>query len=753
MDIEDSKIRLIKEWLERIEHSGLPIATFFKNYNVPFSKAQYFIYKKQFSIYGSESLEDRRKEGGNRKLSREAEGFLLGCVKSNRDVRLEWLQKALMEELSCQVDKSTISRALKRVSKEGAQLPRGRRRLECRQESVINPLGGFEIIVAIAYHLGWPQRVVEVISEGINDFKRTKEFKISAEKKDMEGRDEFGRFSTDYNHRQDIRADRFSTITEKRLRKNWQSMDIVRDGPEVLLRKSLAVLSLPVITMNGSVRSVDLALGESLKHLCGFNYKQTTLTKYLSELKYLGISTQFLADLTKFWRQCWGDKLSDSMGYPLLCYYIDGNTKAVWSSQRVKQNKVTMLGRVMGCLEQVFIHDGFGHPIYFETFSGHGPVGEYILDLFEKIEESILEVPHSSTKIYRAIVMDSASNSVKTLRAFAAQEKYYYITPLDDNQWDERKVIKVGNIARYRNGKATLSELEIELEDSNDKGYLISSRAIKIDWDHGKTTVLLTSLPQEIVDSSNVVWSYFRRWPAQELQFRHKKAAVSLSRVVGYGRKEIDNPRILEAQQKSAKRIEELSKELTNPSQRISVHEKAIADLIPKERQIRAQGEITKGKRILSPELQVELDKYRREISFHKQEIKKIEKEYEDKFKRLRKHQKEWLRLQGKEKVYEIDVELDQIVTFYRISLANLFAYFIRHFLGGASISMIMLIHKVIHLQAIIKEGIEIREIKLRKNDKDPQMMEKLLCALEKLNQLNIKGPRGKIMRFSLEQS
>jgi len=43
-----------------------------------------------------------------------------------------------------------------------------------------------------------------------------------------------------------------------------------------------------------------------------------------------------------------------------------------------------MLGRVMGCLEQVFIHDSFGHPIYFETYSGHAPVGEYVLSMFKK---------------------------------------------------------------------------------------------------------------------------------------------------------------------------------------------------------------------------------------------------------------------------------------------------------------------------------------------------------------------------------
>lgn len=86
----------------------------------------------------------------------------------------------------------------------------------------------------------------------------------------------------------------------------------------------------------------------------------------------------------------------------------------------MKQNKVTMLGRVMGCLEHVFIHDSFGHPVYFETYSGHGPCGEHILEMFEKIEGTIQEVPGSRTSITRVLVMDGASNSVKTLRAFAS---------------------------------------------------------------------------------------------------------------------------------------------------------------------------------------------------------------------------------------------------------------------------------------------------------------------------------------------
>ena len=61
-----------------------------------------------------------------------------------------------------------------------------------------------------------------------------------------------------------------------------------------------------------------------------------------------------------------------------------------------------------------------------------------------------------------------------------------------------------------------------------------------------------------------------------------------------------------------------------------------------------------------------------------------------------------------------------------------------------------MILHQIIHLQAKIEESDEERKIKLKSNEKDPEMMRKLSLALEKLNSLNIQGPRGKFMRFFL---
>ena len=111
--MDDAKRNMILGWIERIGRSELSVVDFFKNNKVPFSKAQYFNYKKQISIAGPEGLEDRRKLGGNRKLTVEAEGFLRGSIKSKPDVTLEWLQCAISENFDCEVSASAISRAVK----------------------------------------------------------------------------------------------------------------------------------------------------------------------------------------------------------------------------------------------------------------------------------------------------------------------------------------------------------------------------------------------------------------------------------------------------------------------------------------------------------------------------------------------------------------------------------------------------------------------------------------------------------------
>jgi len=266
-------------------------------------------------------------------------------------------------------------------------------------------------------------------------------------------------------------------------------------------------------------------------------------------------------------------------------------------------------------------------------------------------------------------------------------------------------------------------------------------------------TVLLTSLPVETAGLSEVVRSYFDRWPAQELQFKSMKSTVSLHRVAGYGKQKVQDEKIAERQGHAAKMINRLTEVLRKPLEDIGVLEASIAKLIPKERRLRNKSEIIHGKRELSEKLRGQLESYGKQIAKHEKEIKKIEKEHPDQFRLLRKHRREWLRLQGKETIYKVDVELDQIVTFHRVSLANLYAYFIKHFLGGKPMSMTDLLHKIIHLPATIKETDDVRKIILDYNKKDKLMMEKLSKAIEKIKCLACYWTPRQRMEFSLRSS
>ena len=733
----------IERWIQKIAESQLSVPEYFDNYRVPFSRAQYYRYKKKMDQEGIESLKDERAQGNSRRLTTEAEGYLKGYVSGKPECNLAEIRGALKERFHIELSEPGVSRWLKRLGCSRKDKPRQK-----KVERTYTVCGGFELIAALACHMGWPRDVCSVIKKRIEQMKRSKCWENIPEDKKL-GRNKQGQFTSEYNREREVREKRFESIDSKREEKNFRGMSISAASSSVIARKSLAMLALPVVTNNGMMRSVDTPLGDALRCVCGFNYKQSTLTKFMAELKYLGIAEYLLRRQVEFWQEIWQKHPIGKIELPVLCYYIDGNTRALWSSKRVRKNKVTMVGRVMGCMETVFIHDSFGRPIYFETYSGHAPVGEHILGLFKKIEKA-LEGPGSLLHVNRAIVMDGANNSVRTLRAFAEQDKYHYITSLDDNQWNPRKLRAEGKPQRYHYGKATLSDCEIEMEDSRDEGYLITSRAIKIEWDYGKRTVILTSLDPAIVGASEVVKAYFERWPQEELQFRSMKKVACLNRVAGYGKKQQDDTNVLEKQKELQGKISTLNTTLAEPSAAIEEEEAAIAKLVKEERKLRAISRIEKGHRILPPKQQERFEEIGREIAKRERAIRKIMEPQKKEFKRHCKLVREWLRLQGKEKVYTVDVELDEIMTFYRMSLVNMCSYLSYELFGRSSLSMNRLVHAILHLPAVVEETKQMKRVILKYNDKNPEMMEALRGAISRIHELGPKTLDGKNLLFAV---
>ena len=350
----------------------------------------------------------------------------------------------------------------------------------------------------------------------------------------------------------------------------------------------------------------------------------------------------------------------------------------------------------------------------------------------------------------RVIVMDAANNGVATLRAFAEQDRYHYITALDDNQWSPRKIREEGRPKRYYYGDATLRDCLLELEDSQEKGYLVVVRAVCIDWDYGKRTVLITSLPKETVGASLVVKAYFDRWPYEELQFRSMKSFACLNRVAGYGKTKLPDERVRKKQKELQARITGLRQRLRAPLKAIADQEERLAACIERERRIHSDSELVEGKRIVDDDQQARLKSLSREMAQCRRKIKSIESKWGKQLRRLRRHEKEWLRLQGKDYVYRIDVELDQIMAFFRVALVNLSSWFLHECMEKHRMSLARFLHHILLMPAEIELTKDVRRVKLTRNPKDPEGMAELEPALQRLNKYRTQHLDGKRIEFVL---
>jgi len=290
----------------------------------------------------------------------------------------------------------------------------------------------------------------------------------------------------------------------------------------------------------------------------------------------------------------------------------------------------------------------------------------------------------------------------------------------------------------------------LELEDSNDKGYIFETRAVQVYWDNGRTSVLITSVPETIFSTDYVVKSYFDRWPAQELNFRDMKGGVNLHRVVGYGKKLMDNTKVLEKIEQLQGQISELEGELDVSLNEIRGIEKNLESKIKEERIYREKSSVENGERKL-PEHDAEILKgIQKVINSLKRKIKKIEKGHEKPFKSLKKKKKELARIIDKKKIYRVDVELDQIMTCFRISFANICSYMLDECFNSEKMTLQRLFETIFDLRGTVKVENDQRNIFIEKNPKQENVMWKLELALEVLNRMGIKDANKLMYNFKL---
>lgn len=733
----------ILSFFKRVEKSDLTVKDYFANHQAPVSLPQYYRLKKRYEQQGMAGLEDQRQMGNARKIDPQQVELLRGILTYNRHLTSELLKHELQSKWGVDLDKSRIDQFRRQFTLTRIKPT------TVKQE--ISQFAGIEIFSALAIHVGIFDHWNRTIQQRLQEVTKTQSQKVNRCGDHIRARHRDGTFSPRYNRLAGVRHTKFASITDKVKNKDFSRLSISQIKADNLNRKNLAVLFLPLVTNNGATRNVDNPLGNALRYACGYNYKNATIDKYLRELKYLQVSADLINCNARFWSRFW--KQYDCQDHKVACYYIDGNVKPLWSSKRCRKGKVTMLGRVMGCIEQVVIHDGHGRPIYLRTFSGNADLRENALRTMDELDVLLNKGQNSraiKSPCSRALIIDGAGNAVQTLRAFSRSD-YHYITILDTNQIIDRKFKHLKAPLRYHYGEAFLTDCRVELIDSKDSGYIYESRAVRVQWDNGKECCLVTSIPETIFNASEVVKAYFDRWPFCERQYAMMKAATCFSQVVGYGKKLLPDENMLNKIKKLQTDLRKLQQELKIPLSQINTEEKKLQDLFEKERQLKERSKINKkGKRDQSQRNQKNLESCQRDIRRIQRKIKTIEEPFKKQFNTLRQKSKEFARIQGKRKIYHVDVELDQLMTSFRLTLANLLVFLAKEILDNTPIEMNTLIQSILFLSGTIEQFPEYRKININKNEKDSKFMEKLSRGMQKLNALKIRHPNGAIYEFKL---
>jgi transposase len=736
---EEDRIEDILNILRKIDESEESVRNYFNQNQVPFSRAQYYTYLRTLRKNGEEGLHDKRKNGNYTKLTERIKDYIVSIVKENRSISSSQLQSKIVDRFGVKISISSLNNF--RASVSLTRLPASREQYKCQKSS------GSEILTSLAFFTHINELFTRTILDRVNDVRQSTLFEqnINAEK-DHSNTRLHGKFTREYNQFKHVQENRFKSIDDKIQNKDFSSMKIFGMSEKTISRYNLALLCLPLVTSNGRSSRVNRVKGNDLAFLCGYNYKDTSLDGYLRELKYLRVSDHLITATAKFWMDFWRNESEEETYF--VCYYIDGNTKALWSSNRCYKGRVTMLGRVMNCLENVFIHDGKGHPLYFQTFQGHADLGSNALPMLTKLTE-LLDYPSAHVTVKRILVMDGGANGVRTLRDFDGSDEYF-ITILDDNQVKERKFKHIQEEMRYKYGNAKLVESKIELLDIKESGYIYECRAVAVEWDNNRKSVLITNIPPELLDANEITKKYFNRWPMQEKQFRDAKCGVNIHRIVGYGKKIENYDKMSEKHGEICKRITQLKSELEKPLIEIEAIDEELIDLYQQERMIREKSLIVNGIRVLSDSDSTELRQYEARIAKCLRKQKLIEKEHKDAFKRLKKYLKEEKRIRDKDKVYRIDTELDQIMTCFKMSFVNLCSLFLARCMGHEKFELLTLFESIFQLDGDAFINDEEKRIVLEMNPKEPGLMKNLNKGLSILNEMRIYDPDGRSIQFDM---
>jgi hypothetical protein len=453
----------------------------------------------------------------------------------------------------------------------------------------------------------------------------------------------------------------------------------------------------------------------------GIHVKYRTTDRFLRELTSLSVGDDMTVSLAARYFKTFYD-IDD------LSIYVDGHFKAVWTLKNTPRGKHGMMDIIMHGREQIFLNGHDGHPLIHRTCPADRHLTKELMQIVKELEDAI------GREVVNVIVVDGECCSLEILKKFDKINKsrthmMYPITVLDSNQYhiedfkvrdgDRQRPVEDSDFVPFKTDKkgrvkSWIALVEFDyLSNANrrrkeDEEYPVRCAVVK--KRNGNLTVMVTTMPyDEITSGAELADLYYNRWPCQEAIFKEMKRYCNLDVNHGFRKMEVYNRMAYNKLEKVERSLNYDLKRLNNLKDKLECVEnqmekrrssmmkgryKVVGQIDKIREKIRNCVEDDSKQRARlekkAGELRILEDKYHEKIGALKEKeraLVRLEKKILKSIDKNKENAVKWNKTLDDSPFYEIDPEMDHIMTNFKILYENSLRY-VKDTFFGSSVGM-----------------------------------------------------------------
>jgi hypothetical protein len=472
-------------------------------------------------------------------------------------------------------------------------------------------------------------------------------------------------------------------------------------------------------------------------------YSQGYTEQFLARLARAKAAERLTETMAKWTWSLWQTEQTppDQNGTPAV-FYVDGHRKAVYSAVLVPRGPVGRLdGKILGCRELVLLHDAQGHPLLATTHRGdqHLTIGlPHLLHCYEQAidQMGVQRVVVDREGMAAEFLMQQKLEGrqvVTLLRAdqYEAEDSFEQV-----GEWQPWRYNRNGQLicevasARFALPRPNPSDPPVELEVAliRDWRKLLPAKPVaettgndwKTDlapyqaqfWEeewqavpappvHLKPKLIPVISTGPKGDAVELAQTYFERWNCQENIIRDWLLPLNLDINHGYAKEQVVNSELAKRQvvaQRRAQRLQRLAQacrarlgQLREQNEQLEVHvlvfEQRRNELLIQVSQFEEAGRTEERNYFplkamqVAAEWEVRQDRNKLEKkALHRQRLMDKCEGYCRELRQVLRHQED-LQAQARD-MYELDHTKDQLMTLFKVGLANLGMWVRDHYFG-----------------------------------------------------------------------